>query len=209
LPCAGWLLLPGCAAQGNESSISAAPQRIYIFNSPSEDELATITHPDLRSALLDMAEKDQDARMKIGQGDEKQQQAAVARVAAVDRAHGEDMKEFVDAYGWPTIDMVARDGTRAAWLLVQHADHDVAFQRHCLEHMQKLVDTQQVFAGDVAYLTDRVKVNEGKPQVFGTQFHTVGNQLVPRKMIDPPNVDKRRASMGLGTLEEYRKQMLM
>ena len=119
------------------------------------------------------------------------------------------MKEFVDAYGWPTVDMVASDGTRAAWLLVQHADHDVAFQRQCLDHMKKLVDSKQVYASDVAYLTDRVKVNEGKPQVYGTQFHMVENELVPRRMIDPSNVDKRRASMGLGTLEDYRKMMLM
>ena len=103
--------------------------------------------------------------------------------------------------------MVGDDGAQAAWLLVQHADGDVAFQRRCLSLMEALVDTGAVFAGNVAYLTDRVLVNEGKPQIYATQFRTVDGKSEPLPMIEPDRVDQRRATMGLQPLNEYRKLM--
>ena len=117
------------------------------------------------------------------------------------------MAQIVDELGWPTRTMVGDNGAQAAWLLVQHADHDVAFQRKCLGMMKPLVGQAQVFRGTVAYLTDRVLVNEGKRQVYATQFHTVGGLHQPRPMIDPVNVDKRRLAMGLTTLKEYTELM--
>jgi hypothetical protein len=55
--------------------------------------------------------------------------------------------------------------------------------------------------------TDRILVAEGKPQRYGTQFHTVDGKLVPRPIEDEANVDARRAAVGLGTMAEYNEQM--
>ena len=38
-------------------------------------------------------------------------------------------KLIVAQVGWPTKTLVGQRGARAAWLLVRHADLDVAFQR--------------------------------------------------------------------------------
>ena len=62
----------------------------------------------------------------------------------------------------------------------------------------------------VAYLTDRVCVNEGRPQVYGTQMaHDEKGLAVPRPIEDEANVDRRRAAMGMGDLrsaiERHRK----
>lgn len=113
------------------------------------------------------------------------------------------MKEIVKEHGWPTRSMVAGDGTRCAWLLVQHGDHAVAFQRKCLELMRTHKTTEQVFLVDLAYLTDRVLVNERKPQIYGTQFHVTGGKHQPRPIRDSEDVDKRRKAMGMSTLKEY------
>ncbi len=75
---------------------------------------------------------------------------------------------------------------------------------HGFERMQSF-GTHEVSPGDVAYLTDRVLVNEGKPQVYGTQFHEVNGHPEPRPIEDPDSVDVRRAGVGLGTLAEYRE----
>ena len=56
--------------------------------------------------------------------------------------------------------------------------------------------TGQVSAVDVAYLTDRVLVNEGKPQEYGTQFHVVDGVRQPRPIREPGKVDERRAARG-------------
>jgi len=66
------------------------------------------------------------------------------------------------------------------------------------------VKNQEASAAHYAYLTDRVQVAEGRPQVYGTQFH---NALQPLSIEDPARVDERRAEVGLPPLAEYVEQM--
>lgn len=117
------------------------------------------------------------------------------------------MKKIVQKHGRPTRIMVADDGARCAWLLVQHGDHAPAFQSKCLKLMQSHRKNEQVFLVDLAYLTDRVLVNESKPQVYGTQFHIADGKQQPRPIRDSENVDKRRKAMGMSTLKEYTETM--
>ena len=114
------------------------------------------------------------------------------------------MKQIVGKYSWPTRKMVGTDGMRAAWLLVQHADLAVSFQRKCLTLMEAHKSDGQVDRAGLAYLTDRVLVNTGQPQVYGSQVHVVDGVRKPRPIRDAENVDRRRKSMGLKkTLKEY------
>ena len=126
---------------------------------------------------------------------------------AVDHRNAARMKEIVEKHGWPTRSMVADDGARCAWLLVQDGDHAVAFQSKCLKLMLSHKMNEQVFLVDLAYLTDRVLVNESKPQVYGTQLHIADGKHQPRPIRDPDNVDKRRPAMGMSTLKEYTETM--
>ena len=50
---------------------------------------------------------------------------------------------------------------------------------------------------DLAYLTDRVLLAEGKKQIYGTQVTQVDGKWAPRELEDEKNVDKRRADVGL------------
>ncbi len=99
------------------------------------------------------------------------------------------------------------DGAHAAWLLVQHADRDPAFQKECLEKMKQGVSRGEVSAKDVAYLVDRVAVAENKKQVYGTQFKGKGKEMMPQPIEDEQHVDERRKSVGLPSMAEYKKQM--
>jgi len=56
---------------------------------------------------------------------------------------------------------------------------------------------------DLAYLTDRVLSAEGRPQRYGTQFHPVAGQLVPRPIEEADALDERRAAMDLCPFDEY------
>jgi hypothetical protein len=124
----------------------------------------------------------------------------------VDKKHTARMKAIVADHGWPLKSMVGADGATAAWLLVQHADHDVKFQRHCLELMNAAPATETA-PQDVAYLTDRVLVNEGKKQLFGTQFWVVDAKRVPRPIEDEAQLDQRREAAGLSPMSEYAAHM--
>jgi hypothetical protein len=69
------------------------------------------------------------------------------------------------------------------------------------------VENKEASASHMAYLTDRVLVADGKPQRYGTQFHSVDGKLQPRPTEDPANLDARRKSVGLPPMAEYVKQM--
>lgn len=125
---------------------------------------------------------------------------------SADKDNTEFMKYVVDKYGWPRISDVGQEVADGAWLLVQHADHDLEFQKKCLNLMQKLTKNEVNYQ-NIAYLTDRILVAEGKDQLYGTQFYNNRNKLVPRKIKDRTNLNKRRKAMGLSTFEEYEKIM--
>ncbi|WP_375767384.1 hypothetical protein NR798_37765 [Archangium gephyra] len=180
--------------------------RIAERAAANEAKLMEAQNPQLRDELLRMAEEDQVARRAAGAARFKDT-AANERMKAIDIKNTARMKEIVAQVGWPTKTLVGQKGAQAAWLLVQHADLDVAFQRQCLPLLEKSVAAGEGSPQDLAYLTDRVLVAEGKPQRYGTQFHTVEGQLVLRPIEDEANVDARRAAVGLGTLAEYKEQM--
>jgi hypothetical protein len=125
-------------------------------------------------------------------------------LAAVDAKMTARIKAIIAEHGWPGKTLVGTDGAHAAWLLVQHADADVAFQKQCLALIEPLVAKGEVTAADHGYLYDRVAVNEQRPQRFGTQFGPDGK---PRPVEDEARLDARRAAIGLTTMAEYTAQM--
>ena len=109
-------------------------------------------------------------------------------VYLVDLVNNDLIKRIIKKYGYPSQKMIGKDGMQAFWLLVQHQDNDIELQKKCLEqcdfeHRNK------------AFLTDRVLINQGKKQIYGTQF--IG------EIRDKKNVNKRRTKMGLESLEKY------
>lgn len=170
-----------------------------------ESRMAGINR-ELRDKLLAREEKDQIARNKLT-GTHQQDPALIEEVTRIDRDNTAWMKQVLASHGWPGKSLVLKDGASAAWLLVQHADRDRAFQKQALESLKAAVAKGEADGGSLAYLTDRVLVGEGKPQLYGTQFHTVNGLLVPQPIEDEANVDSRRAAVGLSSLAEYKSLM--
>ncbi|MBX3432863.1 MAG: hypothetical protein KF847_06060 [Pirellulales bacterium] len=112
------------------------------------------------------------------------------------------MKQVIENHGWPTAGLVGKEGAKAAWLLVQHADQDVSFQRQCLDLMTAL-PKESVSQQELAYLTDRVLLAEGKKQRYGTQFVPVGGKFKLRPTEDEATLDDRRREAGLPPIAEY------
>ncbi|MHC4946826.1 MAG: DUF6624 domain-containing protein [Planctomycetota bacterium] len=162
--------------------------------------------PALQAELLDMAEKDQEIRTHVAEkypAGGRLDPADAERWMAIDAANTARMKEIVDARGWPGFSLVGEDGALAAFLLVQHADADPAFQERCLPLLAEAVEAGEASPRDVAYLTDRIRMHAGEPQVYGTQVHWVDGAPEPLPIEDPDRVDERRAEVGLGPLSEY------
>jgi hypothetical protein len=61
--------------------------------------------------------------------------------------------------------------------------------------------------GNLAYLEDRVRVHDGRPQLYGTQFTVADGELQPSPIEDPQRLDARRAAAGLDTFAAYEALM--
>jgi len=59
----------------------------------------------------------------------------------------------------------------------------------------------------LAYLEDRVRVNAGQPQRYGTQFTVTGGEFGPHPIEDPHRLDERRAEAGLEPFADYQARM--
>ena len=147
----------------------------------------------LRAELLRRIEPDQAARRERD-------------LEAVQRADAENLpwlKQVIATHGWPGKSLVGPDGASAAWLLVQHADADPAFQRQCLGLLIAAAAAGEATGQELAYLTDRVLLAEGRPQVYGSQVQHQDGAWRPCDLGDPDHVDERRATVGLSPLAEY------
>ncbi len=160
----------------------------------------------LRQELRRMAEEDQAARKEMLKSPAPDA-AAGRKVADIDRKNTARMKEIIAKHGWPGKSLVGEGGAHDAWLLVQHADRDRAFQKKCLTLLERAVKAHEAAAADLAYLTDRVLVAEKKKQIYGTQFRRVDGKLEPHPIDDEKNLDKRRKEAGLSSFAEYRKSI--
>ena len=123
---------------------------------------------------------------------------------SVNRSHQKFLKEIIDSVGYPGYDIVGDDGESDFWVMVQHSDFDPVWQEHVLELLKKQVKATNANPAHVGLLTDRVRVNTGRPQLYGTQrdFNELGQAYI-KDLEDRAHVNERRALLGMETLEEY------
>ncbi|MEK7195004.1 MAG: DUF6624 domain-containing protein [Patescibacteria group bacterium] len=125
----------------------------------------------------------------------------------LDRQNTKWLKQVLRQNGWPTISLVGKKASEGAWLLTQHADQDILFQKKVLQLLKKAYgkNSRDIQKWQIAYLTDRILKNQKKSQHFGTQTIKDARQgkyyLWP--VIDPKNLNKRRKLFNLITSEKY------
>jgi len=162
----------------------------------------------VRLKLLKMTDEDQKLRMEI-------MPVALARKKnilkllwlswrgqAIDRANTAELRRIVHEYGWPGRSLVGDEASDDAWLLLQHADKDTAFQQECFRLM-RAAKPGDVAPDNLAYLTDRILVNAGKKQLYGTQCKQEDTLMILSPVEDSVNLDKRRAEVGLPPIGVY------
>ena len=207
------LMLAACAGAPPATSAPAPSITQPVRAEPSPIESPTASHEiaaspnaKLREELLAMMAEDQAVRTGVAPpGDDRTAEELFDAWPQVDADNALRMREIMDEFGWPGWSLVGEDGALAAWVLIQHADHNLDLQKRGLAMMQAAVEADDADPSDLAYLVDRVRVAQGLPQVYGTQLGVdAEGQIAPRTPIeDEANVDARRAAAGLGTLEEY------
>lgn len=152
---------------------------------------ADVAEPELRRELIAMQEADQAERTGEAGG------------AWNDEARTERLDEILDEHGWPGHELVGEDGASAAWVIAQHSDLDVEFQRRALDLMRDAVEHDDADPTELAYLEDRVALADDGRQTYGTQIRCVDGRAEPAELAEPDRVDELRAEVGLGPLDDY------
>lgn len=162
-----------------------------------------VQSPALQAELADMVRKDQDARNAFIQSGMKSGSPEVKQLEAVDAANLTRIEAIFARYGFPDKALVGRSGVNDAWLLVQHAANDRPFMAHALELAKPLMEKGDLARSEYALLVDRVRLQQGKKQIYGSQLQGLPGHMDVLPLEDPAHVDQRRAEMGLQPLADY------
>jgi hypothetical protein len=114
---------------------------------------------------------------------------------------------ILQQYGYPGKSMVGGDRQDAIWLIIQHAP--LAKQEQYFPLIDDAAQKRELNKSAWALLVDRIRMYRGQPQIYGSQVErdeaTGGRKF--HEIEDEANVNKRRAEVGLGPLEEYAERM--
>ena len=157
----------------------------------------SVSDPSLAALLKKMFDEDQVARKS---GDH-------ALVVDTDSAHLPMLRKILMSHGFPNARQVGRSGVLHFFVLVDHADADPLFQKAALKLAKPLLGAGGLRREDYATLCDRVRVNQGLKQIYGTQVIRVNGHYEVKPVADPGKLDHRRVSMGLLPIKEYLKMI--
>ncbi|MDX3075844.1 DUF6624 domain-containing protein [Streptomyces sp. MI02-7b] len=133
--------------------------------------------------------------------------AARAHVSRVRAENTEILRAIIKEHGWPGVSLVGRKAATAAWLVAHHSE-DAAFQELSLRLLRAAVAEGDAEAEHLAQLTDRCCARRRIPQIYGTQYARDAAGLTLLPVLDPQQLDDRRAALGLEPHAEYDERML-
>ncbi len=128
----------------------------------------------------------------------------------VDKANTKWLKDYLTNHDFPSKADFTDQQLHEISFLIQHADHDHAFQESCLKKIYLLTKNEQYPKQFYAMLYDRVAVAKGKKQKFGTQCDTINGVSVSEKMqhsVSYTNALRKKYGLIPYTLKEYIKLM--
>ncbi len=114
---------------------------------------------------------------------------------------------IIAQYGYPGKTMVGMSRQDHVWAIIQHAPP--AKQEQYFPLIDEAAQKGEMNKRAWALLVDRIKMNNGEPQIYGSQVvpDDATGGLKFYTIEDEPNVNKRRAEVGLKPLEEYAQRM--
>jgi hypothetical protein len=159
----------------------------------------------LRDELLRRVEEEQALRAQWI--DQKENENLTSRIEETDARNTSWLEKVIEEQGFPGVTLLGEEGTQALFLLIQHSPN-LEFQKKCLTLMEAAEKQGEIAPIHLAYLTDRVRMREEKPQIYGTQGRLAEDgRVVPYAIEDKEHVDERRQDIGLEPIAQYFKRM--
>jgi hypothetical protein len=154
----------------------------------------------LRDELVAMSDHDRAVRAELA-ADGSLFAGYHPRMEDVRRANAARLREIVAEFGWPGRALVGDEGADAAWLVAQHAIGEPPFMRMCRDLLDAASARGDAPRWQFAYIDDRIRVFEGSPQRYGTQFRDWPDGPQPYPLEDASRVEAWRRELGMPSLE--------
>ncbi|MFK7932952.1 MAG: DUF6624 domain-containing protein [Saprospiraceae bacterium] len=110
---------------------------------------------------------------------------------------------IIEKHGWLGKSEVGSKANNALWLVIQHAP--LATQEKYIPLLRESVANGESEGSQLALTEDRIRMYKGEKQIYGSQVkrdqETGKFYVCP--VIDPYNVNTRRAEVGLQPIEQY------
>ncbi|MCT4297138.1 hypothetical protein HZP23_07510 [Elizabethkingia anophelis] len=164
---------------------------------------------DIRLKLLDVQNKDQSIRLiyqelkKTYTDDSDLVKSASEKMKKIDLESVDIVAKIIDKYGWLGKDKIGKEANETLFLGIQHID-DLVVQSKYLPAIKDAVKKGNAEPWHLAFLTDRILMNQGKKQIYGTQKIITKNPetsyIIPLE--NPEKVDELRKEIGLDPLND-------
>lgn len=122
----------------------------------------------------------------------------------IDSVNAVRIQQIIDEFGWLGESRIGSEANQTLFLTIQHVDNLIVQEKY-LPILEQAVKDGDAEAWHFAFLTDRILMNQGKHQIYGTQIVTRGNPedsyIVPLQ--NPEKVDELRQAVGLEPLNDY------
>ena len=165
-------------------------------------------------AILDtIYQKDQgyrhqrDAMEKAYGRESKELKSAEKQMKEQDSLNLIKVEKILNERGWLGPDIIGYFGNLTLWLVIQHSAPEIV--EKYLPMMSEAVLKGDATANHLGYLVDRNRKDQNRKQIYGSQFgnDTLTGEGYVWPLEDPDNVNKRRAEIGLGTMQEYLSEL--
>jgi hypothetical protein len=161
--------------------------------------------------LLQIFEDDQKVRtmyfeaLKTKGKDSDEVRLAIQTMQDTDLLNRDKVISIINKHGWLGPNEVGRLASNTLSIVFIHTDLET--KKKYLPMMREAVKNKRARADFVAYVEDKIAIEEGRKQIYGTQFILNENGKFKLSSIeDPDKVDARRAKVGLEPLAEYLKR---
>ena len=121
----------------------------------------------------------------------------------VDRQNQVTVVSIFENCGIPDAKIVGKESIYSMFMVIQHASRKL--REKYIPVFKDQADKGVLDKGTLALMEDRLLMDQGKKQIYGTQLRmsstASGYEVWPIE--DPQNVDKHRAKVGLGPIKDY------
>lgn len=124
-------------------------------------------------------------------------------IAFIDSINLKAVEGMIEQYGWLTEEEVGHKASSGLWLVIQHASLEE--QERYLPMVHEAVMAGKSKGSNYAMLIDRIKIERGEKQIYGSQVAEDQASGSYRLLLleDPANVNERRKALGLIPIESY------